>query len=49
VEVKRPQSRLATLSRHALWAWTAAVLVLLYLPMLPPPIFSLATRASPTP
>ncbi len=31
-------------ARYALWAWTVAALVLLYLPMLPPPVFSLSDK-----
>lgn len=31
-------------ARYAMWAWTVAALVLLYLPMLPPPIFSLGDK-----
>jgi len=42
--VRRSQNTLGRLSHFALWAWTAAVLVLLYLPMLPPPVFSLGDR-----
>jgi ABC-type spermidine/putrescine transport system permease subunit II len=42
--VRPSQSTLGKLSHFALWAWTAAVLVLLYLPMLPPPVFSLGDK-----
>ena len=30
--------------RHMLWAWTVIALALLYLPMIPPPIFSLSDK-----
>ncbi len=36
--------RSARVLRLALWGWTAAALVLLYLPMLPPPLFSLGDK-----
>jgi spermidine/putrescine transport system permease protein len=44
VEVKRPRNRASTLQSHGLWAWTVTVLVMLYLPMLPPPLFSLGDK-----
>lgn len=34
----------STALRYVMWAWTGVALVLLYLPMLPPPIFSLGDR-----
>ena len=42
--MNRARNHESTLARYAMWAWTLAVLVTLYLPMLPPPIFSLGDR-----
>jgi ABC-type spermidine/putrescine transport system permease subunit II len=42
--MKAGWSRGAGTLRFALWGWTAAALILLYLPMLPPPLFSLGDK-----
>jgi spermidine/putrescine transport system permease protein len=42
--VKYSHNHGGVVARYAMWAWTVAALVLLYLPMLPPPIFSLGDK-----
>ncbi|MFP5406300.1 MAG: ABC transporter permease [Gammaproteobacteria bacterium] len=42
--MKRDGGGTGRVLRYLMWAWTAGALVLLYLPMLPPPIFSLGDK-----
>lgn len=42
--MKRLHNQEGVIWRYVMWAWTVITLVLLYLPMLPPPIFSLSDK-----
>jgi len=44
--VKHPDDRKGHLLHGVMWTWTAGALVLLYLPMLPPPLFSLGDKGA---
>jgi spermidine/putrescine transport system permease protein len=42
--VKHSRHHESTAMRYVMWGWTAVALILLYLPMVPPPIFSLGDK-----
>lgn len=42
--MKPPVRRERAILRYVMWAWTVAALIMLYLPMVPPPIFSLSDK-----